>query len=305
MKGLSINEAIETVKMSGLEVTLVASSENGTEIIRHKLEKGKLWGLRPEEGWNALEYLQITKGTLALLNSDGQPSLVLQVGDTISAQPVQEPVLFLAQEETEFLYITSQPVFHSYSDILKRVAQLAIQVEEKDGYTANHCRRISQWSMKIGHALNLPYQELLILNYASYLHDLGKVCIPDSILNKPGKLTSTEWEIIKQHCSFGREILLGTKIPIMEKVGLVVEQHHERFDGKGYPFGLKANEIDIKASIISVVDSFDAMTIDRVYQKARTVDEALEELTRFKGTMYHPLVVDAFLSIIEQEESVQ
>ncbi len=304
MKGLTINEAIEHVTINGLEFTLVASSNNGVEIIHHKLEKGYHWGLIPEDGWEALEYIQILKGSLSALNSDRDPYIVFKQGDFLSGNPVKDSVLFMALEDTEFLYVSSQPVFHVYSGVMKRLKDLVIEVEKKDNYTANHCYRISDYSLKIGKHLKLPVWELQILNFAAYLHDVGKICIPESILNKPGKLDSTEWELIKQHSTFGKEILIDTGIPILNQVGIVVEQHHERYDGKGYPLGLAGDEINLLASIITVVDSYDAMTVDRVYQKARSKEEAIEELIRCKGTMYHPMAVDAFLSILNQEESV-
>lgn len=302
LKGLQINKEIETVQYKGLEVTLLATSNDGTEIIRHRLKKDYRWGLRPQEDNSALEFLQVISGELTLSGSNSQTHLTLKAGDFLCANPVYENALFIAKEDTEFLYTSSQPVFHRYSKVISSLSELAINVEQKDGYTADHCKRIADLSMKIGIEMNFNYNDLLVLNYSSFFHDIGKVCIPDHILNKSTKLDQDEWEIVKQHCSQGRKILEETNIQVFKQAGKVVEQHHERYDGKGYPYGLKGDDIDIKAAIISVVDSFDAMTVDRVYQKARSIDEALEELKRCKGTMYHPLVVDTFLSIIENKE---
>jgi HD-GYP domain-containing protein (c-di-GMP phosphodiesterase class II) len=302
LKGLHINKEIETVQLKGLEVTLLAASNDGTEIIRHRIKKDFRWGLHPEENLNALEFLQIISGKMSLTNSLSDTALTLKVGDFLYANPILDNAIFVAEEDTEFLYTSSQPVFHFYSKVIKSLSELVINVEEKDGYTAGHCKRIADLSMKIGIEMGFNYYELLILNYSSFFHDIGKVFIPDSILNKATKLDKEEWKIVKQHCSHGRKILTETNISTLKLAGKIVEQHHERYDGKGYPHGLKGDEIDIKAAIISVVDSFDAMTVDRVYQKARSIDEALGELKRCKGTMYNPLVVDTFLSIIENEE---
>jgi len=102
---------------------------------------------------------------------------------------------------------------------------------------------------------------------------------------------------MKLHTTFGRELLEETKIPFLREVGVIVEQHHERYDGKGYPKGLKGNEISIEAAIIAVVDSFDAMTTDRVYKKGKSKEEAFEEILNNKGTMYDPIVVDTFIAL--------
>jgi HD-GYP domain-containing protein (c-di-GMP phosphodiesterase class II) len=302
LKGLHINKEIETVHLKGIEVSLLAASNDGIEIIRHRIKKDNRWGLHPQEGFKALEFLQVISGKMSLSSSVSDKQLTLVTGDFLYANPVLDNAILVAEEDSEFLYTSSQPVFHTYSKVIKSLSEMNINVEQKDGYTADHCKRIADLSMKIGIAMDFNYNELLTLNYSSFFHDIGKVCIPDSILNKTTKLDESEWEIVKQHCTQGRNILDETNIPIFKQAGKIVEQHHERYDGTGYPHGLKGDEIDIKAAIISVVDSFDAMTVDRVYQKARTVDEALEELTRCKGTMYHPLVVDTFLSIIENEE---
>jgi putative nucleotidyltransferase with HDIG domain len=301
LKGLHINKEIETVHLNGLEVTLLAASNDGTEIIRHRIEKGHRWALYPQEGWTALEFIQLIKGKMSL-DSSHKEEMTLTSGDFFYGSPIQDFAIFFADEETEFLYVSSQPVFHSYSLEVKQLMDLVIGVEEKDGYTANHCKRITDICMKLGKKFDFAPYDLKLLNHAAFFHDIGKMRVPNSILNKPSKLSNEEWEIIKTHCSHGRAILEETKNPILRNAGKIVEQHHERYDGKGYPFGLKEEEIDLKAAIISVVDSFDAMTVDRVYQKARSVDEAIKELNRCKGTMYHPLVVDTFLSIIEEGE---
>jgi HD-GYP domain-containing protein (c-di-GMP phosphodiesterase class II) len=121
------------------------------------------------------------------------------------------------------------------------------------------------------------------------------VKIPLDILQKPDKLSNEEWEVMKRHSIYGREILEETQLPLLMNAGLIVEQHHERYDGKGYPYGLAKDDIKIEASIISVVDSYDAITTDRPYHKGKTKEEAIFEIKRYRGTMYHPIVVDTFL----------
>lgn len=288
--------------MKGIEVSLLASSNDGTEVIKHCLTKGHRWGITPEEGWNALEYVHILKGKMVLKSTRGDR--VVQTGDFLFSNPIEEYAMFTAEEDTEFIYVCSQPVFHYYSQSTKKLMDLAIEVEQKDGYTADHCERITKLSMKLGMEMKLPSYEMYLLNYASFFHDLGKTRVPDSILKKPSKLTQGEWEIMKLHTTYGKDILNESGIPVLKQVGEVIEQHHERFDGNGYPNRIHGEAVDIKASIISVVDSFDAMTSDRVYQKARSSEEAVEEIVKCSGSMYHPKVVDTFLSIILKEEVV-
>lgn len=286
------NGNYEKVIHKNLEISLLASGD-GTEVIHHKLLPGGHWGLSPQEGWNGLEHFYLIKGRLKSVNSD----IVINVGDSMSFYPVDQYIMFTTDVETEFIYVTSKPIFHQYSKVVKELMNLAVSVEEKDGYTSEHCNRIKEISMMIGEKLNLDYYQLYLLNLSSFLHDIGKVKIPLSILNKTGKLTNQEWEIMKLHTTYGRQILEETNLPFLKEVGKIVEQHHERYDGKGYPYGLKGDEISLLASIIAVSDSFDAMTTDRVYQKKRSKEDAIKEIIACNGTRYNPKVVEAFLQI--------
>lgn len=286
--------AIEKVAMRGLQVELITQGD-GTEVIKHTLDKGKSWSLQPTVGWEALESIYILEGNLIFKGQKGD--ILLKAGNSFSASPIKETSIFTASTNVSFLYITSRPVFHFYSKHNQEMLELAVRVEQKDGYTSEHCNRIKDLSTLVGQAMQLPPQKMLELNLGAFLHDLGKVKVPDSILGKPSKLTNEEYDIIKQHPRYGREILHETDFPLFKEVGYIVEQHHERYDGKGYPYGLKGDEIKLESSIVSVVDSYDAMTSVRVYSAPKTKEEALQEIIRCKGTMYRPDVVDAFISI--------
>ncbi|WP_053367931.1 HD-GYP domain-containing protein [Bacillus sp. FJAT-27245] len=287
---------LDKVLMKNMELSLLASGD-GTEVILHKLYAGARWAMGPADDWVALEHLTILSGRLLMVSSAGE--VILEPGDSVNACPVKEHMIFTAETDVEFLYVTSQPQFHFYSNAVKDMMDLAILVEEKDGYTSDHCDRIKELSMRLGKVMGLDADELYIMNLAGFLHDVGKVRVPDEILKKPGKLTNEEYDIIKMHTIWGREILTETGNPDLLKAGEIVEQHHERYDGKGYPHRLKGGEIRIEAAIISVVDAFDAMTTDRVYRKGMTREEAFEELAHNKGTMFHPDVIDAFFSIVD------
>ncbi|MCE4050185.1 MULTISPECIES: HD-GYP domain-containing protein [Bacillaceae] len=297
---LNEGEFIETVYFKGLQLSLIAAGD-GTEVIHHKLQPGSSWAMGPEEGWEGLEYFFIVSGKLVYQRDE--VSIELIPGQSFFESPIKEYTIFHAKEETEFIYVTSQPVFHHYSQLSKDLLELTISIEEKDGYTRDHCERIKDYSMLVGEVLDLNTKQIARLNLASFFHDLGKVKVPLNILQKPSKLTDDEWEIMKLHTTFGRELLEETRIPLLGEIGLIVEQHHERYDGKGYPKGLKGDEITVEAAIIAVVDSFDAMTTDRVYKKGKSKKEAFEEILKNRGTMYHPQVVDAFIALQDKIEN--
>jgi len=288
------NEVIERVTYKGMEVDLLASYD-GTEVIKIHIHKGSRWGIGPSEGWQALEFVYVLSGNL-VIHID-QYKIPAFPGDSIRSMPIKEICMFLANEESQLLYISSRPVFHHFSQVLEEYRQLGISVEEKDGYTYHHCERIMKISMLLGEQLELSSNELYQLNLGAFLHDVGKVNIPDEILLKPGKLTDEEWAIIKMHPVYGAEILENSGYPFLIEAAKIVEQHHERYDGNGYPYGLKGEEILLGSSIVAVVDSYDAMTTDRIYRKALTHEQALQEIINGSGSLYNPKVVQAFISI--------
>lgn len=178
---------------------------------------------------------------------------------------------------------------------LRTIDALAYAVEAKDRYTKGHSLRVSKYAAIIGESMGLPKDEIEKLKIAGILHDIGKIGISDKILTKPGKLTKEEYDKIKQHPSISRKILepIGLSKDIIDGI----EKHHERYDGKGYPFGLNDDNIPLIAAILCVADSFDAMTSDRSYRKGMPFDEAVNELLKYKGTQFNPRVVDSVMSI--------
>ncbi len=159
--------------------------------------------------------------------------------------------------------------------------------------------RIQRLSYATGQELGLEPHRLYLLNYGAYLHDLGKVRIPLEILQKPAALTPDEWRVMKRHPTFGRELLEPT---FMKDVGPIVEQHHERFDGSGYPHGLAGEEVLLEAAIVAVADTYDAMTTDRVYRKALPPEVAFAEIDKYAGVHYPREVVAAFFTALKQTE---
>lgn len=294
----SFDQPMETVSLtsSGLELRLIASGD-GTEIIHHRLKAGSRWALYPADGWEALEFVYVLTGSLIWHSPSGDH--VLRSGDSVSGEPVRDETIFIAETDCEFLYVASQPVFHHYSENAKELMRLAVDIEQKDGYTADHCYTIMRMAMMIGESMGLTSAQLMELNYGSFFHDIGKTRVPASILGKPGKLTSEEYEIMKTHAALGRSILNETGMTHLKAAGLIVEQHHERFDGSGYPYGLKGGSIHIGSAIVAVVDSYDAITAQRVYKEAVPKEQAWEEMERSRGK-YHPDVMDAFFKLAHQ-----
>ena len=169
---------------------------------------------------------------------------------------------------------------------------LVARLRVRDTETLEHSQRVVKLSLLLGHEFGLNSTRMKSLEYGSLLHDIGKISIPDSILRKPGRLTSAEWDKMREHPLLGLEILSG--IDFLRGASLVVGQHHERWDGKGYPFGLRGNEIDRNARIFAVADAFDAMTSDRVYHTGQSFEASVTELRRCAGRQFDPEVVEAF-----------
>lgn len=194
--------------------------------------------------------------------------------------------------------------FKLYADMcnyyLSTVQAFAIAIEAKDKYTKGHSERVAHYSVTIGETLNLPESELETLRYAGLLHDIGKIGVSENILNKPDKLDKTEYEKIKDHPEIGANIVQD--IAFLRNASLYIKHHHERWDGSGYPEKLKKDKISLGASILSVADVYDAMTSDRPYRAALSVEEAMIELKNGSGILYNPVVVDAMIKVIAKEQ---
>jgi putative nucleotidyltransferase with HDIG domain len=178
------------------------------------------------------------------------------------------------------------------------VRALSSVVEVRDLYTSDHQKRVARLACKIAEKLELNNNSIELLRIASLLHDIGKISIAGEILNKPGKLSPLEFEMIKAHPKLGYEIL--ENISYLPELAQVVLQHHERLDGSGYPQGLKNGEILLEARILAVADVVEAMTSHRPYRPAYTLEEALEEMSKNKGRLYDPDVVDALIEVFKE-----
>jgi PAS domain S-box-containing protein len=176
------------------------------------------------------------------------------------------------------------------------VSAIGATVEVRDPYTSGHQDRVADMSAAIARELGLDTFTVEGIHLAASIHDIGKIAVPSEILNKTGSLRPAEFELIKNHSQIGHDIIAGIAFPW--PVADMILQHHERFDGSGYPGGLRGDEITIGARIVAVADVFEAMSSHRPYRASRGPDAALQEIRRGRGTSYDPSVVDAFLSLV-------
>ncbi|WP_326909671.1 HD-GYP domain-containing protein [Sedimentibacter sp. MB31-C6] len=184
--------------------------------------------------------------------------------------------------------------FKLYLDMRKNyfdtINMLIRTIEANDPYTSGHSMRVSNYAESIARKLNLPQNKIDILKSAALLHDIGKIGIDKKILNKTGKLEDYEFEIIKKHSEIGATII--SDLSYMANISDIIKHHHERNDGKGYPDGLSYNNIPLETSILTIADSFDAMTSDRPYRYALSLDDALEQIMSNSGTQFNPDITD-------------
>lgn len=270
------------------------------EIMLQTVYKGRLFYIYPGNSEQVLEFIYILQGEVEC-ELNGQKT-VLGPNDYCSFKMIKNPVYFTALTDVTYLWITTEPSFRKIGDDYENLMDIVKKVEEKDRYTFRHSERVASYSVQIAKKLMLPGDQLENLYLSCELHDVGKINIPIEILNKPGKLTDEEFDLIKKHPGDGADMIRNSTYNYLASV---IEQHHERLDGSGYPFGLKGNEIDFNARIIAVSDTFDAMTEDRSYRKAFTPEYAMNELKRLSGSKYEPAVVEALESILKEEGKLQ
>ncbi len=198
-------------------------------------------------------------------------------------------------EQTAQLQMAITQLEQSYDDTLEA---LGSALDLKDAETEGHCQRVTAFTISIAKAVAVPLSYLPVLARAAFLHDIGKMAIPDIILRKPGPLDNDEKTIMRTHCEIGYNVL--TRIPFLRDAAEIVLAHQEFFDGTGYPRGLRGEQIPLGARIFSIADALDAMISDRPYRKALPMSHAREEVCRCAGTQFDPRIVEVFRTIPEQ-----
>jgi response regulator RpfG family c-di-GMP phosphodiesterase len=217
-------------------------------------------------------------------------------GLIVAKQRYEDHLEELVEQRTAELDQALDSLEGAYRATLKA---LTSALETRDLETHGHSERVVTYSLRLGREYGLEANRIKALEFGSLLHDIGKIGVPDSILRKPAKLTEEEWVRMREHPLHGQQILRG--IEFLRGAALVVGQHHEKWDGSGYPHGLCGEDIDICARIFSVADAFDAITSDRVYRKGKSYEAAAKELDDWSGKQFDPEVVAAFHRVPQQD----
>ncbi|HTV59658.1 MAG TPA: HD-GYP domain-containing protein [Verrucomicrobiae bacterium] len=227
-------------------------------------------------------------GLSPAMNRAAQAAFANRNGSTILARETFTVALHVKEMEEQVVALRTSLIcaFNQLLDL-------------KDLNTGVHSTRLAEWALHVGGELGLDERTLADLEVAALLHDIGKIGIPDSILHKPGKLTEAEYELMKKHPEYGWAVLRN--VPGMDSACLMILHHHESYDGRGYPAGLKGEEIPIGSRIVSVIDAFDAMVSSRPYREGLPFEEAERRLLAAKGTQFDADVVDRFLPLARAE----
>ena len=183
---------------------------------------------------------------------------------------------------------------------LQMAASMITALDLKDNYTAQHSAAVAQYSLDIARTLNLSDRECNLAHLAGLLHDLGKISVPDDILNATGKLDASEWALVETHCQAGQKIL--SNMTEFAELSQIVLHHHERYDGKGYPLGVAGEAIPLLSRIVCVADSYSAMVSDRPYRARLSTDFAKSEVAKMRGTQFDPAIATAFVKVLEAHD---
>jgi putative two-component system response regulator len=218
----------------------------------------------------------------------------LRVGNLLETRRLQVELAAEKQQLELRVRARTMDLEHSRMEVLNR---LAMASEYHDEHSLGHARRVGATASAIGGVLGLTDAELRDLRLAGPLHDVGKVALPQDLLNKPGRLTPLEMETVKTHTTVGSRLLRGSGSALLDAAEVIARTHHERWDGRGYPNGLAGEEIPLPGRLVAIADSFDVLTHDAPYRVAMDVDAAVEEIARGRGTSYDPHAVDAFRTL--------
>ena len=218
-----------------------------------------------------------------------------QLDQRLSGTEVEE----LRAAFRDLMHTVEQSLRDRERSYVEAIGAVVAAIDARDHETTGHSFRVAHYALALSRALGIERRQLRAIEWGALLHDVGKIAIPDAILRKTARLTDEEWHVMRQHPSWGYEMLADVKF--LEPALEIVYSHHERWDGGGYPRGLRSEEIPLAARIFSVVDTYDSITSDRPYRRARSHGEAIIELCRVAGTQLDPDVVEAFIRLPEVE----
>jgi len=276
MNGFAVMDALNNFKSNAYIPILVLTSEKG--------QKEKIRALKA----GAQDFINKPFDRLEILNRIHN---ILEIKSL--HKQVQESNILLEQKVKE----RTKDLYSTQLDVINRLARA---MEYRDNETGMHIIRMSHYSHLIAKKIGLSEDQCEIILTASPLHDIGKIGIPDNILLKPGKLTPEEWTIMKTHTTIGADLLTGSSSPFMQAAENITASHHEKWDGSGYPKGLKEEEIPLMARICGLCDAFDALTSVRLYKKAWSLEDTVAEIKKQKGRHFDPTLVDLFLDHFDE-----
>ena len=296
MRGLHVNPATGNPSADTPDINLLARRP-GVEIMYQQIDKGATVWLAPGSEPDTFEFFYVLSGMLKIMLPEGPVSVCS--GGSFHVDWLTENISIEAESATNLLYVTNKPFFDDLSEFQDNLKDLMTQVDQKDHYTFHHSRNVLNFSLQVAKKLSREKSAIDALATASLFHDVGKCFVPDEILQKKGRLTQEEYDVIKRHPSDSAKLLEPC---FGKRVAEIAESHHERLDGSGYPRGLKGDEISIEGRIIAVIDSFDTMTSRRVYTiRPKTFLEAAEELCSL-STLYDPDVCQALMELVKSGE---
>ncbi|MEA1955808.1 MAG: response regulator [Campylobacterota bacterium] len=295
-----IDKELEIVKCNSGEVALKKLKDIEIDLILLDVIMDGMNGF--ETCQKIKENLQTKDIPVIFLTSKSEEENIIkgfEVGgiDYIS-KPFRE-MEFIARVKTQLKIVKLQKreIESTQSEVIFKMGEIG---ESRSEETANHVKRVAKYSYLLAELCGLEEKECRLLATASPMHDIGKVSIPDNILKKPGKLTKEEFTEMQKHTTIGYELFANSRGKILKTAAIVAHEHHEKYNGKGYPRGLKGSEIHIYGRITAVVDVFDALGSERVYKKAWELDRILSLLLEEKGEHFDPHLVDLFVENIDK-----
>lgn len=270
LNSASLNAGVEDIKLS-----LLAKRDN-IEIMRQTMDADSTVWVEPADDKSVMEFFFIHSGDVEIITDEGPVNL--GAGDFFFAEGIEKSVVIKVNEKTELIYVTNAPMFDTVFGFQKDLQKLVEQINEKDNYTLEHCRRVMRYATKLyeqfpGESADFTMDDIVV---TALFHDVGKCFLPVELLQKRGKLTMDEARLVYKH---PRESARLLKPHFGERIANIAMSHHERLDGSGYPMNLEGDDICFPARIIAVADAFDAMTSERGYNKVMTFQDAAAELS--------------------------
>lgn len=295
MQGLYIVQSGKSFP-DGSDLQLLAKRP-GIEVMVQKMTEGANVWLSPSTTKESLEFFHVLYGSLSINLPDGPRILI--PGDSFYTDWLEQSVQIDVLKPTTLLYVSTRPIFDDLCDVQDKLQKLLVQVNDKDHSTYVHSTHVLYYSLKLATRLERSQHDLDDLAQAALFHDVGKCYVPDDILKKPGFLSPDEMAVMKKHPLDSGRILEQV---FGKKVAEIASHHHERLDGSGYPFGITKKEMSMESRIISVADSFDAMTSERIYNlRRKDKKSAVEELCSMPD-QYDQVVCAALRELFETGE---